>query len=86
MKVKIAAQQLSQTMAAAIETFHVSGYLPAESLYTAEYVSMVDNLFDSLNGSHLYPQDGKKFKCALSDSSPHLNLWSEMLPKLENGE
>ncbi|KAJ8966123.1 hypothetical protein NQ314_003730 [Rhamnusium bicolor] len=73
----------SQTMAAAIETFHATGDLPAESLCTAEFVSTVDNLFDSLNGSNLYSPDGKKFKCALSDSSPHLEFWSEMLPKIE---
>jgi hypothetical protein len=47
MKVKVAAQQV----AAAIETFI------AEATHTAEFVSTIDSLFDSLNGSQLYPSN-----------------------------
>ncbi|KAJ8911481.1 hypothetical protein NQ315_010852 [Exocentrus adspersus] len=51
MKVKVAANQLSHTVAASIETFSALGLLPSESLHTAEFVHDVDNLFDSLNGT-----------------------------------
>lgn len=84
MKVKVAAAQLSHTVAASIETFFVSGDLPAESLHTAEFVAMVDCLFDSLNGSNPCPQDGKKFRCALSADSPHLEFWSDILQNITN--
>ena len=83
MKVKIAAKQLSHTMVA-IETFYTSGViLESESLHTAEFVDLIDKLFDSLNSSQLYDSEGKKFRCAVSDSSPHLKFWSELLPKLK---
>jgi hypothetical protein len=51
MKVKVAAHQLSHTVAAAIETF--------AAMHTAEFVSFIDSLFDSLNGSQLHPSEGK---------------------------
>jgi hypothetical protein len=41
MKVKVAAHQLSHTVAAAIETF--------AAMHTAEFVSFIDSLFDSTN-------------------------------------
>jgi hypothetical protein len=51
MKVKVAGHQLSHTVAAAIETF--------AAMHTAEFVSFIDSLFDSLNGSQLHPSEGK---------------------------
>lgn len=30
----------------------------------------------------LYPTDGKKFRCALSENSPHLEFWSKTLSKI----
>jgi hypothetical protein len=68
-KVKVAAQQLSHTVAAAIETFADKGKLPIEAMHTAEFVSFIDSLFDSLNGSQLRPSEGKNLKCALSKDS-----------------
>jgi hypothetical protein len=69
MKVKVAAQQLSHTVAAAIETFADKGKLPIEAMHTAEFVSFIDSLFDSLNGSQLHPSEGKNLKCPLSKDS-----------------
>lgn len=83
MKVSIAARQLSQAMAATIETAYLSGNIvSAESLDTANFIHNIDNLFDSLNSNQFYPSEGKKYRCALSDQSPHLEFWSEMLNKL----
>ncbi|XP_064214107.1 uncharacterized protein LOC135266776 [Tribolium castaneum] len=54
MKVKVAAAQLSSSVAAAIETFvSFAHILPSEAIHTAEFVQKVDNMFDSLNGSNL---------------------------------
>lgn len=82
MKVKVAARQLSQTMAAAIETFHSSGHLKSDSLHTAEFCHLMDNLFDSLNSSQVRNHEGRKFRSALSGNSPHLEFWSDMLSKI----
>ncbi|KAJ8910305.1 hypothetical protein NQ315_003783 [Exocentrus adspersus] len=84
MKVKVAANQLSHTVAASIETFSALGLLPSESLHTAEFVHDVDNLFDSLNGTGTLFSDGKQFRCSLSEVSPHLEFWSKLLPKIKN--
>ncbi|VEN36818.1 unnamed protein product [Callosobruchus maculatus] len=81
MKVKVAAQQLSNSVAAAIETFCSNTSMPAEALLTAEFVSLIDTLFDSLNSSSVYSQSGKKFRSALSNDSPHIEFWSNLLPK-----
>jgi sulfur transfer protein SufE len=38
-------------------------------MHTAEFVSFIDSLFDSLNGSQLRPSEGKNLQCALSKDS-----------------
>jgi hypothetical protein len=75
MKVKVAAQQLSHTVAVAIETFADKGKLPIE---------FIDSLFDSLNGSQLHLSEGKNLKCALSKDSSHLQFWSDSLPRIRD--
>ncbi|KYN13224.1 hypothetical protein ALC57_14588, partial [Trachymyrmex cornetzi] len=52
------------------------------SLYTAELVQKVNNLFDSLNSSCLKPRSNKKYACALSQNSPHFTLWKSMVEEL----
>ncbi|XP_049772391.1 uncharacterized protein LOC126158314 [Schistocerca cancellata] len=84
MKVKVAAAQLSDTVAAVIETYVAFNILPAEAMYTAEFVEKMDCLFDSLNSSYYYPQDGKSYKCALSAESPHIEMWYSLLKEMEN--
>lgn len=56
--------------------------MPAVSLYTAEFVQKIDDLFDSLNSSCLKPRSNKKYVCALSENSPHFILWNSMLEEL----
>ncbi|XP_063226077.1 uncharacterized protein LOC134532935 isoform X2 [Bacillus rossius redtenbacheri] len=47
----------------------------------------MDQIFDSLNGSELYPQSGKPLRCALSDKSPHIEFWQEEAKsKIQNWE
>ncbi|XP_049948119.1 uncharacterized protein LOC126456407 [Schistocerca serialis cubense] len=60
-KVKVAAAQVSHTVAAVIETYVAFNILPAEAIYTAEFVEKMDCLFDSLNSSYCYPQDENGF-------------------------
>ncbi|KAF2900368.1 hypothetical protein ILUMI_05816, partial [Ignelater luminosus] len=76
MKVKVAAAELSHSMAAATETFVSSGDLPAEAIYTAEFVEIIDEWLDSLNGFGF--DSSKEFYRALSENSPHLTFWSNI--------
>jgi hypothetical protein len=53
MKVKVAAAQLSSSVASAIETFVTfTNLLAAEAIFTAEFVQKIDDLFDSLDSSN----------------------------------
>ncbi|KAL3289326.1 hypothetical protein HHI36_003756 [Cryptolaemus montrouzieri] len=61
MKVKVAAAQLSYSVAACIETWVASGNLPSEAVHTAEFVHKVDSLFDSLNGYSFSVPEGLVF-------------------------
>jgi hypothetical protein len=72
MKISVAADQLSISMASPMETLTTLGVLPAEAIFTAEFVQKVDDLHDSLN------------RCALSRNSPHLDSWTTLLRELNN--
>jgi hypothetical protein len=48
MNVKVAAQQLTHTVAAAIETFTDKGHLPPEAMHTVEFESTIDSLWKSV--------------------------------------
>jgi hypothetical protein len=61
MKVKGAAAQLSSSMTSAMETLTTLGVLPADAIFTAEFVQKVDDLFDSLNSANSKPVDHKRF-------------------------
>lgn len=85
MRVKVAARQLSHTVAATIHTrsiTNVNGLFPVESIQTAEFAQLIDDLFDSLNGYTLKSDDGKIYRCCLQDDSPHISLWNKLLPQL----
>ncbi|KAI4468165.1 thap domain-containing protein 9 [Holotrichia oblita] len=49
MKVKLAAQILSASVAAALNTYIALNFLPAAAMATATFISKIDNLFDVLN-------------------------------------
>jgi hypothetical protein len=84
MKVKVAAAQLSSSVASAIETFVTfTNLLPAEAIFTAEFVQKIDDLFDSLNSSNPRMIGHKRFRCAVSETSPHLEFWKKLLTELE---
>jgi hypothetical protein len=48
--------------------------LPAETIFTAEFVQKVEDLFDSLNNANSKPVDHKRFRCALLRNSPHFDF------------
>lgn len=73
-----------RTVADSVETFVSNNTIPPEAVYTAEFVHIIDGLFDSLNSSHLTHTRGKQLKGALTNNCPHLNFSSDMLPKIHN--
>lgn len=84
MKVKVAAAQLSYTVAASLETWVASGQLPSEAIYTAEFVTIIDQLFDSLNATGQKNSNKKKFRTPISCNSPHIEFWKDILNKMRS--
>ena len=77
MKVRLATQILSQTVASTISTHVALGLLPTTAMGTAELLSNMDNIFDSLNSSSF--NTPKKYRKPLSNDSPHHQLFTEIL-------
>ena len=77
MKVKLATQVLSHTVAASL-CMHVSvGALPSTAMGTAEFIQKFDSVFDCVNSSTLHST--KKFKCALTDQTTHQKFMKEAI-------
>ncbi len=70
MKVKWAAQVLSRSVAAALETH--SKVLGVNSKDTAEFISKFNNIFDAVNSSSL--SNSNKMRTALSETSGHIEF------------
>jgi len=60
MKVKYAAQVLSHSVSASINTYVTLGSLPAAAIFTADSIRIFDKLFDILNSSKLYSSNPNK--------------------------
>lgn len=94
MKVSACTQVFSHSMSVAILTMTrmTEGFTTADdrvlrmdttAIGTAELLEFLDTLFDSLNGSRLEAVDGKAYRCAVNDTSPHLDFWTEALRELK---
>lgn len=73
MKVKWAAQVLSRSMAAALETHHK--VLGSDALDTAEFIAQFNDVFDAVNSSSL--SNTNKMRTALSETSGHKEFISK---------
>ncbi|KAJ8962867.1 hypothetical protein NQ318_001275 [Aromia moschata] len=82
--VEVAAMQFSSTVAAGLETLVLTKYAPHDVTYTAEFVSVMDDLFDSLNGNQLNMLENKKYRGVLMAMSSHMKFWSWLLVHLVN--
>ena len=84
MRVCIAAQTLSASVAAGIQAMVSTGHLPQEAVHTAEFIKEIDELFDSLNSRSF---KAKKYaRRPLSPTSIHWNLWEQKLKMLSSLE
>ncbi len=75
MRVKLAAQVLSRSVAAGINNYVYFGALEKEAEETANFVEHVNNLFDSFNSSARKGQT--RFQCALTTDSQLLSFLDE---------
>ena len=69
MRVPLAAQVLSYTVSAALSTYVAIGKLPDEAVHTAEFIKLIDGLFDTFNSRVLYSP--KPLQRALDSRSSH---------------
>src|SRR5699024_2464852 len=91
MKVCVAAWQLSKQVSLGLGIYalkagedpKVPNRLPVEAIHTAEFVELIDSLFDSLNSFSKTAPAGKPLACAISEESSHENFWIELLPKID---
>jgi len=86
MRVNLAAQVSSNSVAVGLFT-HVSfGHLPMSAVGTAETVQLIDRVFDSFNGRVMPSEETarKPHRVALCDSSPHWQFWQEFAHWLDN--
>lgn len=77
MSVKLAAQILSHSVAAGICVYSSIGGLPADAVFTADFVKEMDMLFDSLNSKTLY--SNKEYGGAVTKESKHVEMWKEKI-------
>lgn len=71
MKVKLAAQVFSHSVAAGLSTYVALHAMPGSALGTAQFVSKIDTIFDCCNS--LSSRDPKFCRRPFSHSSPHMH-------------
>ncbi|KAJ8910056.1 hypothetical protein NQ315_012749, partial [Exocentrus adspersus] len=96
MKVKHAAQVFSHRVSTAIrwtirygkllEVPRKDNLLSNTAEGTADFLSLMDQLFDSVNGSTYEADHGKDLRCAVKKNSPHLDFWKESIKVLESAK
>ena len=70
MRVNLALQVLSHSVAASINALCNMGYLPDDASATAEFIETFDQLFNAFNSCHLTSQH--KYKGALCEKNDHI--------------
>ncbi|CAH2088902.1 unnamed protein product [Euphydryas editha] len=78
MKVRLAAQVLSHSVAAGIFAKVGQNELPQEATGTATVISNMDKLFDAMNGDTPDRKRGKQFLTNMSSTSGHLDFFNKM--------
>lgn len=82
MRVNLAAQVLSRTVAAGIFTHSSLGLLSPEAVHTADFIYKIDQLFDLFNSAT--KEHYKEFKGALKNSTGHLHFIDEMIKYIQS--
>lgn len=82
MKVNLAAQILSATVAAALNTYIALGALPLSAVFTATFIEKLDKLFDMLNSYKM--TDTKQFNKPFVGSELQISFLNEMYCFFDN--
>ena len=77
MHVKLAAQTLSHSVAAGINTLCTLNYLPDDASVTAEFIETFDQLFNTFNSASY--KSSHKYKHAFRDNSGHIQFLNSCL-------
>lgn len=85
MNVPLATQLLHKKVAAAINTYVALGALPPEAMATGNFCEKIGKLVKSFNGIKKKENPAHDdYHCALTDSSPHLKLWTQMFNEMDH--
>lgn len=74
MKVSLAAQVFSHSVAAGMSMCILANFIQASSSPAVEFIMHINHIFDSLNGTSKNPQRGNEYRCAIKEGSIHLNF------------
>lgn len=77
MKVKLAAQVLSHSVAAGICLLSTLGQVSSDATFTADFIGQMDELFDSFNSTSL--THSKPMASALTHTSNHIDMWKSKI-------
>lgn len=81
MRVNLATQVLSHSVAAGISTLSQLGKLDSDAIHTAKFIELFDKLFNTFNSSSLYCS--QQFRNALRNDSEHFEFLDRCLEYLE---
>ncbi|CAG9783931.1 unnamed protein product [Diatraea saccharalis] len=83
MRVKSATQLFSHSVAVVTSHLAARGEVPTECQQLIDFTLLIDNIFDSLNGSSYTVSNGKIYKGPLKRNSPHHQLWKNAITILK---
>ena len=82
MRVNLAAQILSHSVAAGISTLCILGHLDAEAKHTASFIESFDQLFNVFNSNSL--KCSQKFRHAIQNGSGHVQFLKDAMKFIES--
>ncbi|CAG4954875.1 unnamed protein product [Parnassius apollo] len=77
-------QVFSQSVGVGLACLAELGAIDKSSVETADLLLFFDDLFDSVNGSYSEIVGRKKYRAAVTSTSPHHNLWNYSIPILKS--
>ena len=82
MRVNLAAQILSRSVAAGISTLCILGHLDEEAKHTASFIETFDQLFNAFNSNSL--KCSQKFRHAIQHGSGHVPFLKDAMKFIES--